>query len=75
MILYCLGLGMPFLLLAFGFGWATTAVGFLRRHSRTIQITGAAMMIAVGVAMLTGLWSDFISQLQQGLITTTVTPL
>lgn len=74
-ILYCLGLGVPFLLLAYGFGWATTAIGFLRRHSRAIQIFGGAMMIAVGLAMLTGMWSDFISQLQQGLITNSVTPL
>src|SRR6195952_4008668 len=63
-LFYCAGLGIPFLLLAFGFGWAGTGVGFLRRHSRTIQIVGAAMLILVGLAMVTGLWGQFIAWLQ-----------
>ncbi len=63
-VLYCLGLGIPFLLVAYGFGWATTAVAVLRRHSRTIQIVGAVALITVGVAMMTGLWGHFISWLQ-----------
>jgi cytochrome c-type biogenesis protein len=63
-VAYCLGLGIPFLLLAFGFGWAGTAVGFLRRHSRTIQLVGAAALIVVGLMMVTGLWGLFVSWLQ-----------
>ena len=74
-ILYCAGLGIPFLLLAFGFGWASTAVAFLRRHARTIQIIGGITMIAVGLAMITGLWGQFIGILQQGLISDTTTIL
>ena len=74
-ILYCFGLGIPFLLLAFGFSWASTAVGFLRRHGRTIQIIGGVMMLAVGLAMITGLWGQFIGILQQGLISDTTTIL
>ncbi|MGI8591543.1 MAG: cytochrome c biogenesis CcdA family protein [Nakamurella sp.] len=63
-LFYCAGLGVPFLLLAFGFGWATTALGFLRRHTRTIQLVGAIMLVVVGLAMVTGLWSDFVGRLQ-----------
>src|ERR1700712_4889067 len=63
-LFYCAGLGIPFLLLAFGFGWAGTGVGFLRRHSRTIQIIGATMLILVGLAMVTGLWGQFLASLQ-----------
>lgn len=74
-ILYCLGLGVPFLLLAFGFGWASTAVAFLRRHARIIQIVGGVTMIAVGLAMITGLWGQFIGVLQQGLISNSTTIL
>ena len=74
-ILYCLGLGIPFLLLTLGFSWASTAVGFLRRHARTIQIIGGAMMLAVGLAMITGLWGQFIGILQRGLISNTMTVL
>ena len=63
-IFYCAGLGIPFLLLAFGFGWATGAMGFLRRHSRTIQLIGAICLIVLGLLMLTGLWGTFIAWLQ-----------
>ncbi len=63
-LLYCAGLGVPFMLLAFGFGWASTGVGVLRRHSRTIQVVGAVMLILVGLAMVTGLWGHFIAWLQ-----------
>ncbi|MGI8415928.1 MAG: cytochrome c biogenesis CcdA family protein [Nakamurella sp.] len=63
-VLYCLGLGIPFLLLAFGFGWATNAMGALRRHSRVIQIVGAVALIAIGLLMVTGAWGHFISWMQ-----------
>ncbi len=63
-LFYCAGLGVPFLLLAFGFGWAATGVGFLRRHSRTIQVVGATMLILLGLLMVTGLWGDFVASLQ-----------
>ncbi len=63
-VAYCLGLGIPFLLLAFGFGWATAAVGMLRRHSRTIQLIGAAALIGVGLMMVTGVWGQFVAWLQ-----------
>ena len=63
-IFYCAGLGIPFLLLAFGFGWATGAMGFLRRHTRTIQLIGAISLIFLGLLMLTGLWGTFIAWLQ-----------
>lgn len=58
---YCLGLGIPFVLLALGSGWAVSGFGWLRRHTRAIQIFGGLMLIAVGFALLSGLWNDFIS--------------
>jgi cytochrome c-type biogenesis protein len=63
-LFYCAGLGIPFLLLGFGFGWATGALGVLRRHSRTIQIVGAVCLIVLGVLMVTGLWGTFIAWVQ-----------
>lgn len=60
---YSLGLGLPFLLVALGFGWATTAIGFLRRHIRVINIIGGVLLIALGVLMATGLWTDIMSRL------------
>lgn len=70
-LFYCAGLGVPFLLLAFGFGWATSGVGFLRRHSRTIQVCGAVLLILVGLAMVTGLWGHFLGWLQIRLVNVT----
>ena len=67
-LFYCAGLGVPFLLLAFGFGWAATGVGVLRRHSRTIQVVGAVLLILVGIAMVTGLWGQFVAWLQVRLV-------
>lgn len=63
-LLYCVGLGVPFLLLAFGFGWASGALGFLRRHSRVIQVVGAVALIVIGLLMVTGVWTDFVAWLQ-----------
>jgi cytochrome c-type biogenesis protein len=63
-ILYCVGLGLPFVALALGFGWATTAVGVLRRHSRTIQVTGGVLLIVLGLLMVTGLWGDLVAWLR-----------
>ena len=60
---YSLGLGIPFLLVALGFGWATKAIGFLRRHIRVVNIIGGVMLILLGILMVTGLWTDIMSRL------------
>lgn len=62
---YCLGLGLPFLLLALGSAKAMNAVDFLRRHSRAVQIIGGVLMVLVGVLLLTGAWNYFISWSRQ----------
>jgi len=61
---YSLGLGIPFLLVALGFGWAIRAVGFLRRHIRTVNIIGGILLIVLGILMVTGLWTAIMSRLQ-----------
>jgi cytochrome c-type biogenesis protein len=63
-VFYCAGLGLPFVLVAFGFGWAAGGLAVLRRHTRTIQIVGAVCLIVLGLLMLTGLWGSFIAWLQ-----------
>jgi len=63
-LFYCAGLGIPFVLVAAGFGWATSALAFLRRHTRGIQLAGAAGMIVVGLLMVTGIWGQFIAYLR-----------
>ncbi|GGM04033.1 cytochrome c biogenesis CcdA family protein [Nakamurella endophytica] len=63
-VCYCAGLGVPFLLLAFGFSWASRALGVLRRHARTVQVVGAVLLVAIGLAMVTGLWGQWVAWLQ-----------
>lgn len=63
-VAYCIGLGIPFILLAFGLSWATGSVAFLKRHIRTINICGGILLIILGVLMVTGLWTAWIYELQ-----------
>ncbi len=63
-LFYCLGLGIPFLLLAFGFGWAATAVQWIRHHIRTINVAGGITLISIGILMVTGVWTVWLYQLQ-----------
>ncbi|MBF0672120.1 MAG: cytochrome c biogenesis protein CcdA [Salinibacterium sp.] len=60
---YCLGLGIPFLLVALGFGWVAGSVAWLKRNIRVVNLVGGALLVLVGLAMVTGLWGMFISSL------------
>ncbi len=62
-VAYSLGLGIPFLLVALGFGWATRSVAFLRRHVRIVNIVGGALLIVLGVLMVTGVWKMIMSSI------------
>jgi len=73
-IAYCLGLGIPFLLIALGFGWVTAAVAWLKQHIRAINITGGVILMAIGMAMVSGVWQMWMSSLQ-AVIGGTTTPL
>lgn len=61
---YALGLGVPFILIALGLGWATGGVAFLRRHVRSVNIAGGALLVLIGVLMVSGVWNDWMVQLQ-----------
>jgi cytochrome c-type biogenesis protein len=65
---YSLGLGIPFLILAAGWGWASRSVSFLRRHVRALNIIGGSMLILLGLLMVTGWWTKLMSALQQVVI-------
>src|SRR5579862_6111835 len=61
---YALGLGVPFLLVSFGFQRAMRAFSFARRHARLITQVGGAMLVCVGLLEVTGVWSTFVAWLQ-----------
>lgn len=61
---YCLGLGVPFLLIALAFRRGMGTLKFFKRHRRALQAFGGGMLILIGVLMVSGVWSQWISQLQ-----------
>ena len=63
-VAYSLGLGIPFLLLTLGFGWATRSVSFVRRHIRVVNLVGGALLVVLGLLMVTGVWTAIMAQLQ-----------
>jgi cytochrome c-type biogenesis protein len=54
---YSLGLGVPFVLLAVGYTRAGKAFGWLRRHGRAIERVGGALLVLMGILMITGQWT------------------
>jgi cytochrome c-type biogenesis protein len=61
---YGLGIGIPFLIMAFAFQRGVTVFGFARRNARLITRIGGLMLIAVGVLEVTGAWAGAITWLQ-----------
>jgi cytochrome c-type biogenesis protein len=67
---YCLGLGIPFVLVALGARWAMGATAFLRRHARTVTRVGGAVLVVVGLLLLTGAWTELMGWLRSWLAAT-----
>jgi len=74
-LFYCLGLGVPFLVIALGARWTIRANGWLRRNSRAIQLVGGGLLFVVGVLLVTGLWGELTSWLRDAVVNTTELPL
>lgn len=56
---YAMGLGIPFVLIGVGFRRASGALALLKRNALAIQRIGGGLLVAIGVAIATGLWNDF----------------
>ena len=63
-VFYCLGLGVPFILFAIGFGWVSSALAFVRRHRRAISQVGGVLLIGIGVLLVTGEWNHWMDVLR-----------
>jgi cytochrome c-type biogenesis protein len=73
--IYALGLGIPFILAALAYEKALSAIGWVRRHQVWVMRAGGAMLIAVGVLLLTGWWAEAVTWLQIQLVGTVETPV
>jgi cytochrome c-type biogenesis protein len=62
--IYCLGLGIPFLIVAMAFQRGMRVFGFARRHARLVTLIGGGMLVLVGVLEVTGAWTAAITWMQ-----------
>jgi cytochrome c-type biogenesis protein len=61
---YCAGLGIPFVIAGVAFRRALGAFAAIKRHYGIVIWTGAALLIAVGVLLLTGAWTHMSNDLR-----------
>lgn len=72
-LLYSLGLGVPFLLIAAGYERFGRVSAFLRKRQRGIQLFGGALLFVVGILLVTGLWDTLTRHLQTSLVNSFIT--
>jgi cytochrome c-type biogenesis protein len=65
LMLYSLGLGIPFVLLGLGFNRAQRSLAWLRRHARGIELAGGFLLVGVGLLFVTGRWGPLFRPLQR----------
>lgn len=61
---YCLGLGIPFILISLGLNRGMRAMNFFKKHKLAVMRFGGGLLIVVGVLMLTGIWNTWMWALQ-----------
>jgi cytochrome c-type biogenesis protein len=61
---YCLGLGVPFVVAALAYRRMLGAIGWVRRHQQWVTRLGGLMLIAVGVLLVTGWWDVLVADLR-----------
>ncbi|HLS44468.1 MAG TPA: cytochrome c biogenesis CcdA family protein [Ornithinicoccus sp.] len=74
-VAYCLGLGLPFLLVAAGMAWVDRLSRWLRDRHRTISVVGGALLVALGLLMVSGVWDGLTAWIQTRLVDGFVTVL
>jgi cytochrome c-type biogenesis protein len=65
---YCLGLGVPFIVAALAYRRALGAFQVIRRHQQWVTRIGGAMLVLVGLALVTGFWDQAVSWIQLHLV-------
>ncbi|MGC4895536.1 cytochrome c biogenesis CcdA family protein [Micromonospora sp. DT31] len=63
-VAYCLGLGIPFVVFGLGFQRLLGVFRAVRRNSRWVTRLGGALLIAIGLALVTGGWVNVVIWLQ-----------
>jgi cytochrome c-type biogenesis protein len=66
-LVYCFGLGVPFVVAALASEWALTVSQRLKRHLRTVARIGGLLLVLIGVLEFTGLWHSWVVWVQDQL--------
>lgn len=65
LLLYSLGLGIPFVALALGFRRMQGSMAWLRRNGRKVEFVGGTLLITVGLLFVTDQWQALFRPLQR----------
>ncbi len=57
-VAYCIGLGLPFVAAALAFRRAMGAFGWVKGHYVWVMRLGGALLVTLGLLLVTGLWAD-----------------
>lgn len=63
-VAYSIGLGVPFMILALWIERSRAILGWLRRHRLALMRTGGAVLVVLGLLLVTGLWGHITAQMQ-----------
>ncbi len=63
-VAYSLGLGLPFVIAGLTFRRMLGAVAWVRRHQVWVTRAGGAMLVLVGVLLVTGVWDLWVGELR-----------
>ena len=72
---YCIGLGVPFVLVAIGMRAGLGALAVVRRHTRAVMVIGGLLLVVTGLLEVTGEWNHLVIQLRAHLPGFSETPL
>ncbi|MFW5420548.1 cytochrome c biogenesis protein CcdA [Nocardiopsis sp. CNT-189] len=61
---YCVGLGAPFVAASLLYRKALGAFGWVKRHYRAITMIGGLMLVALGLLLVTGVWTQITAVMQ-----------
>jgi len=67
---YALGLGLPFVAAGLAYRRALGAFAWVRRHQVWVTRVGGLMLVAVGVLLVTGWWTELVTWIQIHLVST-----
>lgn len=72
---YCLGLGVPFIVIAFGVRRGLARIRALRRHRAAIMRAGGVLLVLLGLLMALGWWTDWMNALQNWFVSEYTAPI